>query len=422
VRIDLEKQGLRTFTIVEGALADEARTALAQRLTLREELEDAWVGALVARGQFDARYETSRVVLVPYAGTPHAYEVAWSYEELVPDRSATQLLARAAFGRLTADPPELRLVLGDVGRDDPCEFRLAGLVFSDLPPAWVIGWRGRDARAQHLRRDEACLRARKLARAAFDAHLVETLFANWEHDHTGETVASSTETTERNARLAVLDLDDHDRSPSLVSALCAWASGGLDEARAARIARRRLRAVAPTLEGPKPLGPLPLTPRDRDALYHAYLAVFLEGPSRLDVDAARFSEVWLDAIAPEWAGLGHAKLLASVGEFVPDDPEPWDAAPYDDDDDAPWTPPPDPRVIVALPRSWRDPILREAQITLDEDPVLRGRLPEPLAGRALALVEKHRDALLDHWHGRTDTAELAEALRVTLDRTTGRTT
>jgi hypothetical protein len=417
VRVNLERRGVRAFDVVEGVLEGDALHLLAERMTFRDELEDAWTGELLRRRLLEARYEEDRLILVPYAGTPHAYEVTWSYGELFPEHGGARRISDVAFSHVTVDPPELHVLLGEAGDEDLGYFRLAGLIFADVAPAWIIGWHGPEERARRYRRDEACLRARLEARAANDALLVEAVFGVWEHAHAGEVLVASRYSAERRAMGAELQLEGADRSPALVQKLSAWAGHGLREEQVARLARRRLRAVAPFLDDPKPVIPLPMTENEADAMYYALASLFVDAPSARDADGFRLSVFWLDALAAEWAGLGHAKLYVSVGEFViprrsswngwsgsPDDGEPWD----DDEEPEP------PRVIVALPRSWRDPILREAQITLDEEPELRGTLPEPFRSRVIAFVREHRRALLDHWHGHTCTSELAKALEPAL--------
>ena len=70
--------------------------------------------------------------------------------------------------------------------------------------------------------------------------------------------------------------------------------------------------------------------------------------------------------------------------------------------------------MVSLASSWKETLHENAYVTISHDPQLSGFLPEPLASRVIDLVRTHREALLAHWHGKTGTDELADALAPTL--------
>ncbi len=402
VRIDLEKHGIRAFEVVEGSLSLDERIALKQRLTFREELEDAWLHEMVCRKLVTVSCEAGLIHIHAYEGTPYTYDVCWTVAELLPEGQWTEALVKDASVQLMENPPALCLLTDAVERGAVHDFRLAGLLFADVPPAWVIGWRGHEERTRRHRRDEACVLARRMARVLAEEHLIAVHFKAWEHEHENETLVANTSRTGCDAHLALASLRGADRSPAFVAAMVDWVAAEVaDDDAIFRRARRRFRAAALLRDDPKAAGTVVLSPELSEALYYACVEIFFDA----DEDSSlgfRLSPFTLDALTWELPERGSATLYVSVGEF--------DAL-YADPD-CPWDEPP--RVIVALPRSWKDPLFAEAVVTIAHEPDVSGALPEPLRARVIALVRKHREALRDHWFGRTSTAELADALAPSL--------
>jgi hypothetical protein len=417
VRIDLEKKGVRAFEVVEGTLSDEDRNDLKNALLLRDELEDSWTAALLVRELVEMRKDDDGVTFYVYPGTPHAYEVSWRYEDLAYKPDAITGIPRL---RIVSDIPALE-VLYPIEWEErgAAERRLARLLFADVAPAHVIGWHGPETRRSRFHRDEMAAHQCRQARAAVDAAFLETLVDCWESQQFGAPESPPSGISETVACAAVMDLNRTDGSLAFVEAMRRWAfSTSTDELE--RRARRRLRAVAPFRHPGKTLGPLVFGDLEGDAFNCLWLRLDVETrPLIDDVDGFRLSMFWLDAIAPEWAGLGHAKLFASVGEFVKEaeqfdgygDARFVDAYPYWGED-PPYAP--EPRVMVSLASSWKETLHENAYVTISHDPQLSGFLPEPLASRVIDLVRTHREALLAHWHGKTGTDELADALAPTL--------
>lgn len=446
IRIDLEKKGVRAFEVVEGALSTEERVELGRLLTFRDELEDAWLHEMVSRHLVSVHkraelvrihtykgtpqaYDVWLVRIRAYEGTPHAYDVCWTVAELLPEGQWTQALVDDAWVQLKAEPPVIYIFTDAVEPDGVHEFRLAGLLFADVAPAWVIGWRGHEERTRRHRGAEASVLARRNARALAEEYLIAVHIEAWEHKHPnvsppaeGKLHRHDDSPTRRDAMLALGRLRTRNRSLSFVDAMVHWVKTRVTHMDTIFYrARRRFRAAAPFIDDAKDAWNVVLSPELSEEFDDACSELFIDEslwdealslgarlwPVAFDESSAdeahRLSPFALDALTPEFPERGGVTLYVSVGEF---------STGYADYFEEPPEQPP--RIIVALPRSWKDPLFAEAEVTIDHEPEVRGSLPEPLRARAIAFVREHRQALLDHWYERTTTAELADALAPSL--------
>ena len=271
--------------------------------------------------------------------------------------------------------------------------------------------------------------ARRNARALAEEYLIAVHIEAWEHKHPnvsppaeGKLHRNDDSPTRRDAMLALGRLRTRNRSLSFVYAMIHWVKTRVTHMDTIFYrARRRFRAAAPFIDDAKDAWNVVLSPELSEEFDDACSELFIDeslwdealslgvllwpvafNESSAD-EAHRLSPFALDALTPEFPERGGVTLYVSVGEF---------STGYADYFEEPPEQPP--RVIVALPRSWKDPLFAEAEVTMDHEPEVRGSLPEPLRARAIAFVREHRQALLDHWYERTTTAELADALAPSL--------